>query len=156
MTDTLAQLYQAFGVLVALLVAATAAARAVRLRRERRRERAAAAPRRRLLAFVAEPDDAGAAELVALSEAQWRAVAPVALPLLGKLRGDAYAALADVFIRRGAAHTARRALRARSAVTRATAAQLLGDLRHTDAVPDLVAALDDRSGEVAVVAVRAL
>ncbi|GGJ77863.1 hypothetical protein GCM10010123_04890 [Pilimelia anulata] len=156
MTGALTAAYLGLLGVALLLVAVLVTVRAVRLRLERGREQRAAGPRRRLLAFVGEPEPPDADALVAMPEAEWAAVEPTATALLGKLRGEGYAALAEVFIRRGAAERARAGLRNRSAAVRAEAAQVLGDLGHVPAVPVLIRLLDDPSDEVAVVAVRAL
>jgi HEAT repeat protein len=130
--------------------------RLVRTVRERRRAALAEGPRRALLAFVADNGEEGADDLVAIPEQAWRAAEPVANALLGKVRGDGQRALVDVFRRRGAVLRARRALRDRSLVRRARAAEVLGDLELTAVVPELCHLLDDRHPEVRIVAVRAL
>ncbi|GAA2526774.1 HEAT repeat domain-containing protein [Pilimelia columellifera] len=143
------------GVAVAIIVATTLI-RFLRLRRERRQARLAAGPRRELLAFAAEPDASGADRLAAMPQRQWQHIEPAALALLGKLRGDGYQALAQVFDRRGIAEEAIRQTRSRSPVVRARHAELLGALRHGPAAPDLARLLRDRDVEVVVVAIRAL
>jgi HEAT repeat protein len=132
------------------------AARVLRQVRQRKRAALAAGPRRALLAFVADHGEQGSHDLVAIPEDAWAAAAPGALGLLGKLRGDAHAALVSVFLRRGTARAALRDLRSRSRVRRSRAAQVLGDLEVRQAVPELCRLLTDRHGEVRVVAVRAL
>jgi HEAT repeat protein len=131
-------------------------ARVLRQARQRTRAALAAGPRRALLAFVADHGEEGSHDLVAIPEDAWRAAAPGALGLLGKLRGEAHVALVSVFLRRGTARAALRDLRSRSRVRRARAAQVLGDLEVRQAVPELCRLLTDRHGEVRVVAVRAL
>jgi HEAT repeat protein len=130
--------------------------RLFRTARLRRRTALAAAPRRALLAFVADNGEEGGDDLVAIADDAWQATEPGALALLGKLRGEAHAALISVFLRRGVARRAMRDLRHRSRVRRARAAQVLGDLELKAAVPELSRLLDDRHDEVRVVAVRAL
>jgi HEAT repeat protein len=132
------------------------AVRVTRRFRERRRAALAAAPRRALLAFVADNGETGGDELVAIPDDAWAAAEPGALSLLGKLRGEAHLGLVSVFLRRGTARSALRDLRSRSAVRRARAAQVLGDLELRPAVPHLCRLLTDRNSEVRVVAVRAL
>jgi HEAT repeat protein len=147
------------GVLAAAVVVLAVGIVFVRVRRTvaaRRRAALAGGPRRALLAFVADNGEEGADELVAISDEAWAAAEPVANALLGKVRGDAHKALAEVFQRRGAAVRARRALRHRSAVRRARAAEMLGDLELRSAVGDLCDLIDDRNPEVRIVAVRAL
>ena len=132
------------------------AARVLRQVRQRKRAALAAGPRRALLAFVADHGEEGSHDLVAIPQDAWTAVAPGALRLLGKLRGEAHAALVSVFLRRGTGRAALRDLRSRSRVRRARAAQVLGDLEVRQAVPELCRLLTDRHAEVRVVAVRAL
>jgi HEAT repeat protein len=130
--------------------------RMFRRARTRRRARLAAGPRRALLAFVADNGEEGSHDLVAIPDDAWRAVESHALALLGKLRGEAHLGLVSVFLRRGTARTALARLHSRSAVKRARAAQVLGDLELRQAVPELCRLLTDRRDEVRVVAVRAL
>lgn len=143
-------------VVVAVIASSLVGVRLVRTVRSRERAALAVEPRRALLAFVADNGEEGADELVAIADNAWRAAEPGALALLGKLRGEAHEALVSVFLRRGVARTAMRELRSRSPVRRARAAQVLGDLELREAVPELCRLLTDRSGEVRVVAVRAL
>jgi hypothetical protein len=146
--------------ILAGIVAATAAAivavRVLRKIRHRRVAALAAGPRRALLAFVADNGEQGSHDLVAIADEAWRAAEPGALALLGKLRGEAHAALVSVFLRRGVARAALGDLHSRSRVKRARAAQILGDLELRQAVPELCRLLTDRHDEVRVVAVRAL
>jgi HEAT repeat protein len=141
---------------VAAIAAGIIAVRVLRRRRQHRVARLAAGPRRALLAFVADNGEEGAEGLIAIPEDAWRAALPAAVGLLGKLRGEAHSALVGVFLQRGAARAALADLHSRSAVRRARAAQLLGDLELRQAVPDLCRLLTDRDHEVRVVAVRAL
>ncbi|MGX6607069.1 HEAT repeat domain-containing protein [Micromonosporaceae bacterium Da 78-11] len=141
---------------VVLTALAIVVVRVLRGVRHRRLAALAAGPRRALLAFVADNGEDGAEDLIAIPDDAWQAALPAALGLLGKLRGEAHAALVSVFLERGAARAALRDLRARSGVRRARAAQLLGDLELRQAVPELCRLLTDRDHEVRVVAVRAL
>jgi HEAT repeat protein len=119
--------------------------------------RRAAGPRRRLIAFLAEPDEPGAlAALVDLPRPAWRAIEPTAVTMLGQVRGEAHTALAAVFLHRGLAGQAVRDLRRRVGVRRGRAAELLGALRRHDAVPALTGLLADRDPQVRLAAVRAL
>jgi len=145
-----------FAGLIVLLTASLAGVRATRVVRGRRRDRLAEAPRRALLAFVAEGGEEGLEDLLAIPAPAWRAAEPVAIALLGKVRGEAHTALAEVFDRRGATDRAIADLTHRTPVRRARAAELLGDLRRVDAVKPLCHLLADRAPEVRVVAVRAL
>jgi HEAT repeat protein len=143
-------------VIVAVTAVAIVAVRLIRQARQRTQAQLAAGPRRQLLAFVADNGESGGHELVAISDEAWHAAEPGALSLLGKLRGEAHAALVSVFLRRGIARAALRDLRSRNRVRRARAAQVLGDLELRQAVPELCRLLSDRYAEVRIVAVRAL
>jgi HEAT repeat protein len=142
--------------IVALIAVGIVTVRIFRTISDRKQAALAAGPRRALLAFVADNGEEGSHDLVAIPEDAWRAAEPGALALLGKLRGEAHAALVSVFLRRGIARRALRDLHARSRVRRARAAQVLGDLELRAAVPALCRLLEDRHSEVRVVAVRAL
>ena len=142
--------------IVAVIGLGIVAARVLRHTRQRRLSALAAGPRRSLLAFVADHGEQGSHDLVAIPDDAWKAAEPGALGLLGKLRGEAHAALVSVFLRRGTARAALHELHSRSRVRRARAAQVLGDLELRQAVPELCRLLTDRYGEVRVVAVRSL
>src|SRR5439155_24201247 len=142
---------------VAVLGGVIAGGRAVRRLGEARRARLAAPARRSLLALAAGDDDPEVLEaLVALPRATWRAVEPTAVALLGKVRGEAYAALVSVLERRGMADRALRDVHRWGAIRRARAAEVLGSLRRRDAVPPLRHLLTDPDPDVRMVAVRAL
>ncbi len=143
---------------VALVVAVLiVVARGTRMVVERRRARLAAAPRRALLALAADGYESGELDtLVALPERAWRAVQPVAIAMLSKVRGEGLAALATVFERRGDIASYLRALSARKEARRAWAAEVLGGVRCEPAVPGLIGLLRDRVPEVRLVAARAL
>lgn len=146
-------------VAVLALAAAIAVVRAVRARRAAR-ARAVAEPLRPLLLEVAvgegpEAEDAAAA-LASLDTAGWRSVEPAVLAVLGKVRGDGQRLLVELLAARGVVAGARRDLTARSAVRRATAAELLGAAGYAPAVPELAALLRDGDPEVRLVAARAL
>src|SRR5262249_4107166 len=81
---------------------------------------------------------------------------PTAIAMLGKVRGEARAALVALFEQRGAAARALVDLRRPGAVRRARAAELLGNLGRADTVPVLCSLLGDASPEVRVVAARSL
>jgi HEAT repeat protein len=149
----------AIGVLVVIVAVTGAGLVVVRLGGQVRRRKLAAlagGPRRALLAFAAGGDEVGGHDLVAIPDDAWTAAEPVALGLLGKLRGEAHRALVSVFLRRGTARAALRDLHSRTWVRRARAARVLGDLELREAVPELCRLLTDRHTEVRVVAVRAL
>jgi hypothetical protein len=147
-----------------VLVAATVAlgavivfGRAWRRARDARRARLAAPARRLLLALAAGDDEPETLEsLVRLPTAAWRAVEPSAVALLGKVRGEAHAALVAVFERRGMGERALRDVQNRRAIRRARAAEVLGNLVRQDAVPPLVTLVSDPDPDVRAVAARAL
>jgi HEAT repeat protein len=141
---------------VAVIAVGIVTVRLIRTSRHARQAALAGGPRKALLAFVAENGEEGGPELVAVPDDAWRAAEPGAIALLGKLRGEAHAALTGVFLQRGTARQAMRDLGHRSPVRRARAAQVLGDLELRAAVPELCRLLEDRHGEVRIVAVRAL
>ncbi|GAB1689188.1 HEAT repeat domain-containing protein [Krasilnikovia sp. M28-CT-15] len=141
---------------IVILGGAAALVRVVRTLRQRRQDRLAAAPRKALLAFVADSGESGADELLAISPRAWQAVEPVAVDMLGKVRGDAHRALTEVFERRGVGDRALTQLTSSDPVRRARAAETLGHLRRLHALPQICALLDDRQPDVRVVAVRAL
>ncbi|WP_226344431.1 HEAT repeat domain-containing protein [Agilicoccus flavus] len=140
------------------LVALTVVARVTRLRRARRLERLAAPHRRLLLEVAAGEDDDGsaAAALAALPPAAWRSLRPVAVAMLGKVRGAPATAIVATLDAHGEIDRARAALGSRSALRRANAAHLLGIVRDEASGPRLVALLDDRDEDVRVVCARAL
>jgi HEAT repeat protein len=140
-----------------VLSAVMAATRLVLLWHARRQRRRGEGPRKTLIGLMADVDTAGAADaLVALSAAEWGAIEPTAVTMLEQVRGEAHAALADVFLRRGLVGRALADVDARSVVRRARAAELLGLLRRTEAAPRLCVLLTARDPEVRLVAVRAL
>ncbi|RZU51833.1 HEAT repeat protein [Krasilnikovia cinnamomea] len=141
---------------IVILGGAAALIRVIRTVRQRRQDRLAAGPRRALLAFVADSGESGADELLAIPPRAWQAVEPVAVELLGKVRGDAHLALTEVFQRRGVGDRALAQLTSADPVRRARAAETLGHLRRLHAVPQICALLDDRQPDVRVVAARAL
>ncbi|MDP9794897.1 HEAT repeat protein [Catenuloplanes nepalensis] len=139
------------------VAAAVVLVRLIRLRRARRGARLAAGPRRELLAFVADGAPADQIDVLAgLPQDLWAAAEPAAVAMLAKVRGEAHAGLVQVFRRRGVVDRALRELTRRSAVRRARAAELLGNLQASEAVPHLCRLLDDSNPEVRLVAVRAL
>ncbi|HSK59068.1 MAG TPA: HEAT repeat domain-containing protein, partial [Actinomycetospora sp.] len=87
---------------------------------------------------------------------QWRALEPVAVAMLGKVRGDARTALVALLERRGVVARALRDTRRRRPAVRARAAHLLGLVGGPGATPRLVALLVDRDPDVRAVAARAL
>jgi HEAT repeat protein len=144
----------AAAVLLALVMAST---RLVLGWHGRRQQRRAAGPRRTLIGLMADVDTAEAADgLVELPAAAWGAIEPTAMTILEQVRGEAHAALADVFLRRGLVDRALADVDGGSVVRRARAAELLGLLRRTEAAPRLSVLLADPDPEVRLVAVRAL
>ncbi|GEM_PF-1143315 len=153
----------ATGALLVLIAATTVLGgvlifgRFIRRAREARRTRLAAPARRLLLAVTAGDDDPVLADsLVELDAENWRAVEPTAVGLLGKLRGEAHAALVEILVRRGVADRAVRDLRHRRPVRRAAAAEVLGHVGRRETAPAIAALLTDADSDVRAVAARAL
>ncbi|GIJ69919.1 HEAT repeat domain-containing protein [Virgisporangium ochraceum] len=149
--------------IVALLVAAlvfgavTVSGRLVKRLLKARRTRLAAPARKLLVRLTAGDDDETLVDqLVAVDQRTWRAVEPAAVAMLGKVRGEAHTGLVAVFQGRGAGERALGELRARGAVTRARAAEVLGNLGDPKAVPALCPLLRDRNPDVRVVVARSL
>jgi hypothetical protein len=149
--------------IVALLVAAlvfgavTVSGRLIKRRLRNRRARIAAPARKLLVRLTAGDDDETLVDqLAAVDQRTWRAVEPAAIAMLGKVRGEAHTSLVTVFQRRGAGSRALKDLAARSAVTRARAAEVLGNLGDPAAVPSLCPLLRDRNPDVRVVVARSL
>ncbi|MDD7924807.1 HEAT repeat domain-containing protein [Actinomycetospora chibensis] len=111
-----------------------------------------------LVALAAGDDDDGTLldRLATLPRAQWRALEPVAVAMLGKVRGDARTALVALLERRGVVQRALRDARHRRSTTRARAAHLLGLVGGPGATPRLAALLGDRDPEVRAVTARSL
>lgn len=116
------------------------------------------APGRPLLVALAagDDDDTLLDRLAALPRSQWRALEPVAVAMLGKVRGHARAALVTLLERRGAVARAWRDAGGRRPAGRARAAYLLGLVGGPGVTPRLVALLLDRDPDVRAVAARAL
>lgn len=142
--------------LTLLSLVTIAVIRAVRRLQKRRYAPRTAAPRRLLLALAASGEETDLAELVRMPRPHWRAIETTAFQMLGKVRGHAHDALAEVFHRRGLSNRARRNLRRPGGCRRARAAYALGSLHDTAAVPDLSRLLSDRRTDVRVAAVQAL
>jgi HEAT repeat protein len=134
------------------------AAKLARTRRERVMEAALAPHRMSLLVLGSGEDDDGAAmaHLLAVDPQAWRTVGPAVTAMLAKVRGEPVEDLVLVLREHGDIDRALSELRARSVVTRARAAYLLGLVRDRSHVPHLLPLLRDRSAEVRLVAVRAL
>ncbi|MDR7276332.1 HEAT repeat domain-containing protein [Catenuloplanes atrovinosus] len=157
MIETITRVIVGMWLLLLVLVAVVILVRAARLHRARRRARLAAVPRRELLSFVADGGPADQIDALAgLPQDAWTAAEPAAVAMLAKVRGEAHAGLVEVFRRRGAADRALRELTRRAPVRRARAAELLGNLQATEAVPRLCDLLDDENADVRLVSVRAL
>ncbi len=103
-----------------------------------------------------EPDPDALSALAALPDSEWRVLEPTIVSMLGKVRGGARAALADVLTQRGTLDRARERTRARSWVRRCEAAEMLGAARQPDCLTALVPLLQDRRAEVRQVAARAM
>jgi len=141
--------------LVVLLVLATTVARAWRRRRERAVARAEAQARPIVLAALDGEAEAGgpSSRLQARVERQLEFLAA---GLAGKLRGADRAALVELLRRRGIVDRARERTRSLLARRRLRAVEQLGALGVAEAVPELVARLEDSDAEVRRAAVRAL
>ncbi len=145
-------------VLVVLMVLATAGVRGWRRRRERSRLEAEAVARPLILAALDAEVSAGeeGEEPPAVSHLVGRYLDSMASAMAGKLRGGDRAVLVDLLRRRGTVDAARRNCRSILTSRRLRAVELLGSLGLADAVPELVARLDDSDDEVRRAAVRAL
>jgi HEAT repeat protein len=91
-----------------------------------------------------------------LSEDDQTVLAEVLSRYSRMLSGDATDRIAEYFRSSGGLETAVAGLRSRRAWKRARAAYALGDMQCAEATPDLLTALDDRSGEVRAAAARSL
>jgi HEAT repeat protein len=91
-----------------------------------------------------------------LSEDDQTVLAEVLSRYSRKLSGDATVRIGDYFRSSGGLEAALARLRSRRAWKRAAAAYALGDMQCPEAAPDLLSALDDRSGEVRAAAARSL
>lgn len=143
-------------VLAVLLAVSIVGFRLTRHLLRRRQARRAARPRRVLLAVAAEGGGDEIEQLARLPARDWHAIEPTAFDLLGKIRGEAHAALAEVFARRAVLRRARRDLHRFGAVRRVRAADTLGHLGDRPSVPGLCVLLGDARAEVRVAAVQAL
>lgn len=151
--------------LVALLGVSTAlasvvsAARGARNRLRRRRTQVIDALRPAVMLLAGgDPDDVDEARttLMQVDARRWAAVAPSVVSLLTKLRGESHRALVELLQARGTLAEHLRRLGDRSAVQRATAAEMLGASGTVEAVAGLIDCLRDRDDEVRQVAARAL
>jgi HEAT repeat protein len=139
----------ALAVLLVVLSAVTAIERGRSIRRDRRRREAEATAKRQVLRVLAGDGPV-------LQSSQSRELESVAASLLPKLRGEDRDALVAFLDGSGALDRARAELSQRGAVRRARAAELLGAASDTQALPRLIELLDDRDGDVRIVAARAL
>ena len=149
-----------------IVVAATAVglallvvlAKLVRSRRERALEAMLAPHRRSMLVVGSGEDDDGSAlaHLLSVEGRTWEHLGPAVSAMLSKVRGAPADDLVLVLREHGDVARALVDLGARSVITRARAARLLGLVRDRDHVPELVRLLSDPSPEVRLVAVRAL
>ncbi|MEU0068636.1 HEAT repeat domain-containing protein [Streptomyces sp. NPDC006332] len=133
--------------------------RGVRSHEQRRRERTAEPVRGLLFELLcAEGDEQNRLleRLAAIDRRAWSALEPHVAELLEKVSGGARTALIRLYGLRGATAAAVTDLTRHSAVRRGRAAQVLGRLAHTPAVPTLCRLLDDRDPEVRRAAARAL
>jgi len=130
----------------------------VRIARRAERNRQRLAPLRAdLLAVGAGEDETGSARRRLVQD---RTAGPeldrAVIDLLTKVRGGPAEDLVEVLRERHGVARALEALGASSSVRRARATRVLGLLRDPSHVNDLVRMLDDRSGEVRIVAARAI
>jgi HEAT repeat protein len=140
---------------LALLALATAVRKSIRAAAERRREEIEAAVRPRLLKLLAtEGEEEG--DLATIGGREGRVLDSVTASLLTKLRGEDRAAVVQMLEARGQVQAAQRALRGRSTVKRARAAEFLGATGVPAAYDALIDALHDRNRELRSVAARAL
>lgn len=132
--------------------------RATRAGRRRRAQQRVALLRPYLLTVAAGEDTNGSARhaLRALPSSRHTELVDATVSLLAKVRGRPAEDLVEVLEHLGAVEEAVRGLTSRSGVRRARSAQLLGLVRSTAAVDDLLPLLRDRSAEVRLVTARAL
>ncbi|WP_028049756.1 HEAT repeat domain-containing protein [Cellulomonas sp. URHD0024] len=159
MTTPITVLTWAIVALATAIVLLSAVLVAVRLRRTLRERRQASLrkePRRQLVELVADPDEEGVDRLLALPRPAWDALEPVAVAMLGKVRGEARDSLTRVFEERGVVESALADLGHRSPERRARAAQALGLLARPEGVEPICGLLKDPEPFVRVVAARAL
>ncbi|EAP99021.1 phycocyanin alpha phycocyanobilin lyase related protein NblB-like [Janibacter sp. HTCC2649] len=130
----------------------------IRIRRNAVRTLERLAPLRPdLLAVAAGEDEQGdARRRLAGDRSAGPALDRAVVDLLTKVRGAPADALVTVLRERNGVARALDSLEARSSVRRARATRTLGLLRDPAQVTDLVRMLDDRSGEVRIVAARAV
>ncbi|WP_426561782.1 HEAT repeat domain-containing protein [Angustibacter sp. McL0619] len=160
---TAAAAFAAGGLAIALLCVLLAIAivlrRGLRQRSVRRRIALADPYRPLLVAVVADEgrDAAHVERLLALDDEVWKALEPVVVSMVRKLRGGARAALVELLHRRGTIERLTRRLHSPGAVGRARAAELLGLLGAHAPRAELELLLEhDRDPEVRIVAARAL
>ncbi|CAN7448892.1 HEAT repeat domain-containing protein [Knoellia sp. LjRoot47] len=147
------------GVLVlCVLLACVVVLSRIRIARGREATRQRLAPLRHdLLAVGAGEDESGAARRrLAADRTAGADLDRAVIDLLTKVRGAPAEDLVEVLRERDTIDKARRALGSRSSVRRARATRALGLLRDPALTLDLVRMLDDRSGEVRIVAARSI
>ncbi|GAA4345897.1 HEAT repeat domain-containing protein [Angustibacter luteus] len=151
------------GLAIALLCVALAVAivlrRGLRQRSVRRRIALADPYRPLLVALVADEgqDPVYVERLLALDDQVWRALEPVVVSMVRKLRGGARTALVELLERRGTIDRLVKRLHGAGAVGRARSAELLGLLGAHAPREELEHLLEhDRDPEVRIVAARAL
>ena len=155
--------FAAGGLAIALLCVALAVAivlrRGLRQRSVRRRIALADPYRPLLVALVADEgqDPVYVERLLALDDRVWRALEPVVVSMVRKLRGGARTALVELLERRGTIDRLVKRLHGAGAVGRARSAELLGLLGAHAPREELEHLLEhDRDPEVRIVAARAL
>lgn len=149
----------ATGILSVVLAAAIALRRSLR-ERSRRRTLALAEPYRQQLVRLVMDDEPNHRQfdmLLSVDERTWRALEPIVVAMVRKLRGEARGALVNLLFRRGTIARHARRLRQHGAVGRARSAELLGLLGEHAPRAELERLLaGDRYPEVRIVAARAL
>lgn len=152
--DTILVVVLALCVVLALLVVVSR----LRIRRLAMTTRERLAPLRGDLLLVgAGEDESGAARERLVADRQaGLALDRAVVELLTKVRGGPAEDLVDVLRQRRTVDVALRSLTSRSSVQRARATRTLGLLRDPALADEIVGMLDDRSGEVRIVAARAV
>jgi hypothetical protein len=144
-------------VLVGVSAVAVVWARMLRRSAERLRQERSAGVRQTLMSLVADDaDDETLQVLRSLDRRVRKALAPTVVSLLSKVRGESRTALMQLLEEWGSLARASSGLRSRRAVTRASAAELIGYTGRADLAAELQGLLQDPVAHVRRVTVRAL
>jgi HEAT repeat protein len=142
---------------VGISLVAVIAARTRRRRAERLRQQRSAGFRLTLMALVAGDDSEEALQVLRSVDRRVRkALEPTAVSLLSKVKGESRAALVQLLEDWGVLARASSGLRSHRAITRASAAELIGYTGRADLAAELPGLLRDPAAHVRQVAVRAL